>query len=66
MGDLFTDGENHRGKTLPGEFKVTILENPLLSKQAVTSKEISVHYTNLQLNLYVRNLEVPNGDGYEL
>ena len=66
MGDLFTDGENHRGKTLPGEFKVTILENPLLSKQAVTSKGIPIPYTNLQLNPYVKNLEVPNGDGYEL
>ena len=32
-GDLFTNGENHRGKTLLGEFKVTTLENPLLSKQ---------------------------------
>ena len=29
--DLFTNGENHRGKTPPGEFKVTTLENPLLS-----------------------------------
>ena len=66
MGDLFTDGENHRGKTLPGEFKVTILENPLLSKQAITNKGIPIPYTNLQLNPYVRNLEVPNGDGYEL
>ena len=28
---LFTNGENHRGKTLPGEFKVTTPENPLLS-----------------------------------
>ena len=36
-GDLFTNGENYRGKTPPGEFKVTIHENPLLSKQAVTS-----------------------------
>ena len=66
MGDLFTDEENHRGKTLLGEFKVTILENPLLSKQAITSKGIPIPYTNLQLNPYVRNLEVPNGDGYEL
>ena len=31
-GDLFTNEENHRGKTLPDEFKVTTLENPLLSK----------------------------------
>ena len=28
---LFTNGENHRGKTPPGEFKVTTLKNPLLS-----------------------------------
>ena len=31
IGDLFTNGENHQGKTPPGEFKVTILENSLLS-----------------------------------
>ena len=37
-GNLFTNGENYRGKTLPGEFKVTILKNPLLPKQVVTSK----------------------------
>ena len=37
-GDLFTNGENHRGKIPLGEFKVTILEDPLLSKQVVTSK----------------------------
>ena len=37
-GDLFTDGKNRRGKTPPDEFKVTTPENPLLSKQAVTSK----------------------------
>ena len=37
-GDLFMNRENHRGKTPPGEFKVTTLKNPLLSKQAVTSK----------------------------
>ena len=36
--DLFTNEENHRGKTLLGEFKVTTPENSLLSKQAVTSK----------------------------
>ena len=45
--DLFTNGENHWGKTLLGEFKVTTPENPLLSKQAVTSKGIPVPYTNL-------------------
>ena len=31
---------------------MTTLENPLLSKQAVTSKGISVPYTNLHLNPY--------------
>ena len=39
-------------KTPPSEFKVTTPENPLLSQQTVTSKEISVPYTNLQLNPY--------------
>ena len=39
-------------KTLPGDFKVTTLENSLLSQQVVTSKEIPVPYTNLQLNPY--------------
>ena len=39
-------------KTSPGDFKVTTFENPLLSKQAVTSKGILVPYTNLQLNSY--------------
>ena len=50
--DLFTNGENHLGKTPSGEFKVTTPENPLLSKQAVTSKGISVPYTNLYLYPY--------------
>ena len=40
-GDLFMNGENHRGETPPGEFKITISENPLLSKQTVTSKRNS-------------------------
>ena len=40
-------------KTPPSEFKVTTPENPLLSQQVVTSKEISVPYTNLQLNSYL-------------
>ena len=51
-GDLFSNGENHKGKNSLGEFKVTTPENPLLSKQAVISKEILVPYTNLLLNLY--------------
>ena len=53
MGDLFMNGENHQGKTPPGQFKVTIPKNPLLSKQAVTNKWIPVPYTNLQLNPYI-------------
>ena len=39
-------------KTLSGDFKVTTLENLLLSQQVVTSKGIPVPYTNLQLNPY--------------
>ena len=45
-------GKTYMVKTPPGDFKVTIPENPLLSKQAVTSKGIPVPYTNLQLNPY--------------
>ena len=45
-------GKTYMAKTPPGDFKVTIPENSLLSQQAVTSKEISVPYTNLQLNPY--------------
>ena len=45
-------GKTSKAKTPPGEFKVTTPENPLLSKQAVISKGISVPYTNLQLNPY--------------
>ena len=39
-------------KTPSGNFKVTTPENPPLSKQDVTSKEIPVPYSNLQLNPY--------------
>ena len=45
-------GKTYMTKTLPGDFKITTPENPLLSKQAVTSKGIPVPYTNLQLNPY--------------
>ena len=45
IGDLFTNGENHWGKTPPGEFKATTLKNSLLSKQAVTSIGIPVPFT---------------------
>ena len=45
--------KTYMAKTPPSDFKVTILENPLFSQQAVTSKGISVPYTNLQLNPYL-------------
>ena len=45
-------GKTYTAKTPQGNFKVTTPENPLLSKQTVTTKGISVPYTNLQLNLY--------------
>ena len=44
--------KTYMAKTPPSDFKVTTPENPLLSQQAVTSKEILVPYTNLQLNSY--------------
>ena len=47
------NGENLTAKTPPSDFKVTTPETPLLSHQAVTSKGISVPYTNLQLNPYL-------------
>ena len=45
-------GKTFKAKTPPGEFKVTTPDNPLFSKQTVTSKGITVSYTNLQLNPY--------------
>ena len=45
-------GKTYTAKTAPDDFKVTTPENLLLSKQAITSKGISVPYTNLQLNPY--------------
>ena len=45
-------GKTYTAKTPPDDFEVTAPENSLLSQQAVTSKGISVPYTNLQLNLY--------------
>ena len=37
-------GENLMAKTPPGDFQVTIPKTPLLSQQAVTSKESQVPY----------------------
>ena len=45
-------GKTYMAKTPPGDFKVTTPKNSLLSQQVVTSKEIPVPYTNLQLNPY--------------
>ena len=49
-------GKTYMAKTPRGDFKVTTLENPLLSQQAITSKGILVPYTNLQLNPYSNTL----------
>ena len=48
----FRMGKTYTAKTPLDDFKVTTLKNSLLSQQAVTSKEISVPYTDLQLNPY--------------
>ena len=45
-------GKTSKAKTPLNDFKVPTLENPLLLQQAITSKGISVPYTNLQLNPY--------------
>ena len=45
-------GKTSKAKTPLNDFKVTTPENPLLSQQAVTSKGITIPYTNLQLNPY--------------
>ena len=45
-------GKTNTAKTLLGDFKITTPKNPLLSKQAITSKGIPVPFTNLLLNPY--------------
>ena len=45
-------GKTYMVKTPSSDFKVATPENSLLSQQAVTSKEIPVPYTDLQLNSY--------------
>ena len=40
-------GKTYTAKIPPGDFKVTIPENLLLSKQAIISKGILVPYTKL-------------------
>ena len=41
-------GKTSKTKTLQGDFKVTTLENPLLSQQVVTSIGNPILYINLQ------------------
>ena len=45
--------KTNTAKTPSGDLKVITPENPLLSQQTVTSKEIPVLSTNLQLNPYL-------------
>ena len=45
-------GKANMAKTPSGDFKFTTSEISLLLQQAVTSKGITVPYTNLQLNPY--------------
>ena len=45
-------GKTYMTKIPPGDFKVTIPGNPLLSTQVITSKWILIPYTNLQLKPY--------------
>ena len=45
-------GKTYMAKTTPGDFMIITPENPLLSKQVVTSKGILVPYTNLQVSPY--------------
>ena len=45
-------GKTNPAKIPSGDLKVSTLEIPLLSQQAVTSKGMPVSYTNLQLNSY--------------
>ena len=57
-GDLFSNGENYRGKTPLDEFKVTTPENSLLSKQAVISKVIPVPYNEMTISSFNAQLQV--------
>ena len=45
-------GKTYTVKTPSGDFKIITSENSLVSQQEVTSKGITVPYTNLQLNPY--------------
>ena len=51
-GDLFTKGENHQGKTPPGEFKITLPRIHYYQNKRLQVKRILVPNINLQLNPY--------------
>ena len=54
-------GKTNTAKTPPGDFKVTTPENPLLSKQAVTSKRLQVKESQYLLPTYSSTLiPIPN------
>ena len=60
-------GKTNKAKTPLSDFKVTTPEIPLLSQQAVTSKEILVPYINLQLNPYLNTqLDLFYSDNFSL
>ena len=44
--------KTNTANTPPGDFQVTTPEISLLAQQTITSKGITVPYTNLQLNSY--------------
>ena len=46
-------GKTYTAETPLGDFQVTTPEISLLSQQTVTSKRITVPYTNLQLNSFL-------------
>ena len=51
-------GKTSKAKTLPGDFKINTLKNPLINNQIVTNIKNPTNYpsiswnTNLQLNLH--------------
>ena len=57
-------GKNLTAKTPPGDFQVTTPETPLLSQQAVTSKESKVPYLPIvePLSQYPIGVTVPLSD----
>ena len=52
IGDLYTNGKNHWGKTPPDEFKVITPKNPLLN---LRSSLLRIHYYQSQVVRSKRN-----------